>query len=139
MVGSSPKAFSHVIDFEQQNGTISLWFKDNKQETVDAALREAKKAIDIVGADHKEFTIRLGSGTIALQYAMNHVVERYHYLIIALLNLVILAGCSLAYRSVVAGLISHVPGGVGVFEGSLSALLGGLPAAPLAAAATNSG
>lgn len=36
--------------------------------------------------------------------------------------------------SVVAGLISHVPGGVGVFEGSLSALLGGLPAAPLAAA-----
>ncbi|MFN3584650.1 lysylphosphatidylglycerol synthase domain-containing protein [Phenylobacterium sp.] len=36
--------------------------------------------------------------------------------------------------SVVIGLISHVPGGVGVFEGSLSTLLAGVPAAPLAAA-----
>jgi uncharacterized membrane protein YbhN (UPF0104 family) len=36
--------------------------------------------------------------------------------------------------SVVAGLVSHVPGGVGVFEGSLSALLAQMPPAPLAAA-----
>jgi uncharacterized membrane protein YbhN (UPF0104 family) len=36
--------------------------------------------------------------------------------------------------SVVVGLVSHVPGGVGVFEGSLSTLLGGLEPASLAAA-----
>ncbi|WP_293678750.1 lysylphosphatidylglycerol synthase domain-containing protein [uncultured Phenylobacterium sp.] len=36
--------------------------------------------------------------------------------------------------SVVAGLISHVPGGVGVFEGSLSTLLRGVEPAALAAA-----
>jgi uncharacterized membrane protein YbhN (UPF0104 family) len=36
--------------------------------------------------------------------------------------------------SVVAGLLSHVPGGVGVFEGSLSTLLGQVAPAPLAAA-----
>jgi glycosyltransferase 2 family protein len=36
--------------------------------------------------------------------------------------------------SVVVGLISHVPGGVGVFEGSLSTLLTGVAPAPLAAA-----
>lgn len=36
--------------------------------------------------------------------------------------------------SVVVGLISHVPGGIGVFEGSLSTLLKGLPPASLAAA-----
>lgn len=36
--------------------------------------------------------------------------------------------------SVVVGLISHVPGGVGVFEGSMSALLASVPPAPLAAA-----
>lgn len=35
--------------------------------------------------------------------------------------------------SVVVGLISHVPGGVGVFEGSMSALLASVPPAPLAA------
>ena len=34
----------------------------------------------------------------------------------------------------VVGLISHVPGGVGVFEGSISALLAGVQPAPLAAA-----
>lgn len=36
--------------------------------------------------------------------------------------------------SVVVGLLSHVPGGVGVFEGSVSALLAGVEPAPLAAA-----
>jgi uncharacterized membrane protein YbhN (UPF0104 family) len=36
--------------------------------------------------------------------------------------------------SVVVGLVSHVPGGVGVFEGSVSTLLKGLEPAPLAAA-----
>ena len=36
--------------------------------------------------------------------------------------------------SVIAGLISHVPGGVGVFEGSMSALVKGVAPAPLAAA-----
>ena len=36
--------------------------------------------------------------------------------------------------SVFAGLISHVPGGVGVFEGSLTTLLNGVAPAPMAAA-----
>lgn len=36
--------------------------------------------------------------------------------------------------SVVVGLLSHVPGGVGVFEGSMSALLASVKPAPLAAA-----
>jgi uncharacterized membrane protein YbhN (UPF0104 family) len=36
--------------------------------------------------------------------------------------------------SVVVGLLSHVPGGVGVFEGSISTILKGLAPAALAAA-----
>ena len=109
MLGSSPKAYSHVIDFEQQNGTVSLWYENNKQQTVDTALAQARAALAAVGADHKGFRIRLGTGTIALQNAMNNVVERYHWAILGFLNLVILIGCSLAYRSVVAGLILLVP------------------------------
>jgi len=109
MVGSSPKAYSNVIDFNQENGTVSLWYKDNKQGTVDSALEQAKKAIAIVGADHKTFRIRLGTGTIALQQAMNNVVHRYHWLILGLLNIVILLGCSFAYRSFVAGFILLIP------------------------------
>ncbi|MDB5986236.1 MAG: transporter, partial [Nevskia sp.] len=109
LMGSSPKAFSNIIDFEQQNGTVSLWFKDNKQDTVDHALAEARKAVATVGADHPSFLIRLGTGTIALQQAMNNVVERFHWVILACLNVVILLGCSFAYRSFIAGLILLMP------------------------------
>ena len=52
-LGSSTKAFSHVIDFNMQNSTVSLWYKDNKQETVDGALAAARAAVDRVGIDHR--------------------------------------------------------------------------------------
>jgi len=109
MLGSSAKAFSNVVDFEQENGTVSLWYKDNKQDTVNSALDQVRKAVAQVGVNHDAFRIRLGSGTIALQEAMNNVVERYHWVVIGLLNVVILIGCSLAYRSIVAGLILLTP------------------------------
>jgi predicted RND superfamily exporter protein len=109
MAGSSPKAFSHVTDFELQNSTVSLWYKDNKQETVDGALEAAREAVEAVKVDHKDFTVRLGTGTIALQQAMNNVVERYHYVIIACLTFVIWLGCSFAYRSFLAGFILLIP------------------------------
>ena len=109
MMGSSPKAYSNVVDFEQQNGTVSLWYQDNKQETVDQALAQARAAVSQVGVDHDAFTVRLGTGTIALQQAMNNVVARYHWLIFGCLNVVILVACSLAYRSLVAGFMLLVP------------------------------
>src|SRR3546814_15177122 len=40
---------------------------------------------------------------------MNNVVHRYHWVIIGCLNFVILLGCSLAYRSFVAGLMLLIP------------------------------
>lgn len=108
-LGTSAKCFAHVMDFNQQNSSVSFWYKDNKQETVDAALAAARAAVATVGVDHKQFTVRLGTGTIALQQAMNDVVRRYHWVVIGLLNLVILLGCSYAYKSVVAGLLLLVP------------------------------
>ncbi|MAK43498.1 MAG: efflux RND transporter permease subunit [Spongiibacter marinus] len=109
LMGTSPKAFSNVVDFELQNSTVSFWYADNKQDTVDNALAAARAAVEQVGADHDAFTVRLGSGTIAIQQAINHVVERYHWLIMGLLNLVILAVSSYAYHSVVAGVVLLIP------------------------------
>lgn len=109
LMGSSPKAYSHIVDFEQQNSTVSLWYADNKQATVDGALETAKKAVEQIGIDHPAFTVRLGTGTIALQQAMNVVVERYHWLIFGLLNFVIFLGVSYAYRSPIAGLFLLIP------------------------------
>src|SRR5690606_24721097 len=105
LFGSSPKAFSHVSDFVQQNGTVSLWYKDNKQETVDHALAQVRAALTEIGMEHEKFLIRLGSGTIALQQSINDTVARYEWTILGLLNIVILIGAAYAYRSIVAGLI----------------------------------
>lgn len=109
LMGSSPKAYSHIVDFEQQNSTVSLWYRDNKQETVDAALANAAAAVEKVGIDHDAFIVRLGTGTIALQQAMNRVVDRYQWAILGALNIVILLVCSFAYRSIVAGLVLLIP------------------------------
>jgi hypothetical protein len=109
LFGSSPKAFSHVTDFVQQNGTVSLWYKDNKQETVDTALAQVREALDEIGLDHEKFRIRLGSGTIALQQSINDTVDKYQYLILLFLNIVILITCSYAYRSLVAGFLLLIP------------------------------
>ena len=108
-MGTSAKNFGHVVDEKWLDGTVSLWYRDNKQETVDAALAAAAVAVQAVGTDHKTFTVRLGTGTIPLQQAVNHVVERYHWVVVLVLNVFILITCTLAYRSAVAGLLLLVP------------------------------
>jgi predicted RND superfamily exporter protein len=109
LFGTSPKAFLHVTDFIQENGTVSLWYKDNKQETVDRALAQARAAVEKVGAEHDNFRIRLATGTIALQQSINDTVDRYQYIIMALLNVVMLFSCAYAYRSFVAGILLLIP------------------------------
>ena len=109
MVGTGPKAFLHVADFVQQNATVSLWYKDNKQETVDLALEQTRAALDQIGLDHEAFRIRLGTGTIALQQSINDTVDYYQWIILGLLNVVILITCSYAYRSIVAGILLLIP------------------------------
>ena len=108
-MGSNTVNFGHVADFEFQDSTVSLWYKDNKQETVDAALASAARAVKIVGEDHPEFLVRLGTGVIALQQAMNNVVERFHIIIIVLVNLAVMVLATWAYRSVVAAIVLLVP------------------------------
>ena len=108
-MGSNTLNFGHVADFEFQDSTVSLWYKDNKQETVDAALASATRAVQMVGEDHPEFRVRLGTGVIALQQAMNNVVERFHIIIIVLVNLAVMVLATWAYRSVVAAIVLLVP------------------------------
>jgi predicted RND superfamily exporter protein len=108
-LGSDAKAFLHVTDFEQKNGTVSLWYSNNKQDTVDNALVEARKCVEQVGAEHPNFKIRLASGAIALQQSINDTVVKYEMRILIGLNLVILFGCAFAYRSFVAGLLLLIP------------------------------
>ncbi len=125
MVGSSPKAYSHVTDFTMSNGTLSLWYKDNKQDTVDTALEQTRAALEQAGLDHEAFRIRLGTGAIALQQSVNDTVDYYQYIILAALNLVILITCSYAYRSIAAGILLLIPVNFSnVLLGSVMVLMG---------------
>jgi uncharacterized protein len=109
LFGSSPVNFGHVMDFVAQHSTVSVWFADNKQETVEAALASARKAVDTVGEDHELFRVRMASGFIALQQAMNLVVERYHWFIFGLVNVAIAVIAALAYKSIVASILLLIP------------------------------
>ncbi len=109
LFGSTPLNFSHVMDFEGQHSTVSFWYKDNKQETVDHALAMAEKAVEQVDTEHELFTVRMGTGFIALQQAMNEVVKRYHWIILGLLNIAIFVVAAYAYKSVVGAIIVLIP------------------------------
>ncbi len=109
LLGSNAINFGHVADFEFQNSTVSLWYKDNKQETVDHALAAAAKAVDAVGIEHDEFNVRLGTGVIALQQAQNNTISRYHWIIIGMVNVAVMILATLAYKSLFAALILLIP------------------------------
>ncbi len=125
LLGASTKAYSHVADFELKNGTVSLWYQDNKQETVDSALAAAHAAIAELGEEFENFRIRLGTGAIALQQSVNDTVDIYQWIILAALNLVILLTCSLSYRSIAAGVLLLIPVNLSNFMlGSVMVLMG---------------
>lgn len=109
MMGASSTAYSHVVSDTLQHGTVSLWYADNTQETVDAVLAAATAAVNTVGVEHDDFRVRLGTGTIAIQEAINRIIARYHHIVVGLLNLAIFLLATLAFRSAVAGLLLLAP------------------------------
>jgi uncharacterized protein len=109
LLGSNAINFGHVADYEFQNSTVSFWYKDNKQETVDHALAAAAKAVEEVGLEYPDFHVKLGTGVIALQQAMNNVIERYHWIIIGMVNVAVMLLAGFAYRSIVAACILLIP------------------------------
>jgi predicted RND superfamily exporter protein len=109
MMGTSAKNFSHVISDDMENATVSMWYADNRQETVDAALAAADAAVAAVGLDHAKFRVRLGTGIIALQEAVNRVISRYQHVVLLMVNLIVFVMCATAYRSLVAGALLLVP------------------------------
>ena len=72
-------------------------------------LAAAGQAVKEAGVDHPAFRVRLATGTIPLQQAVNNVVQRYHWVVVLVLNFFILLTCSYAYRSLVAGILLLIP------------------------------
>ena len=72
-------------------------------------MHQAKQGLEVVGLDHEEYQIRLGTGAIALQQSGNETVDSYQWTILFWLNVVILVTCSFSYRSIVAGILLLLP------------------------------
>lgn len=107
--GADPMNFAQVSDYTFQNSAVTFFYKDNKDATITAALKGIRDAVAAVGEDHAQYRVRLASGTMALEHAMNYVVERYHWIIMGLLDLALFIISAYAYRSFVAALILMVP------------------------------
>ena len=125
LLGTSAKAYAHVTNYVLENGTVSLWYKDNKQDTVDVALAQAKAGVESIGLEKADYRVRLGTGAIALQQSVNDTVGTYQWYILLALNLVILTTCSFAYRSFAAGILLLIPVNFSnVLLGSVMVLMG---------------
>ena len=107
--GQNPLNFADVTDFQFQHSAVSLFYRDNKQETIDKALAAAKQAVSELGDDHETINVRMASGTIALQEAQNQVVKRYEWIMLGLACVAIFFIASFAYKSFVASLVLLVP------------------------------
>ena len=107
--GQNALNFADMTDFQFQHSSVSLFYRDNKQETVDNALATARKVVAELGEEHDDVRIRLASGTIALQEAMNRVVERYHWVLIGLCCAAIFIIATYAYRHWMAAVILLIP------------------------------
>ena len=86
LITGSTRGIGLATAIELTSMGASVVINGRSQETVDQALASAKRAVAIVGEDHPLFRVRLGTGVIALQQAVNDVVERYHWLIMGMVN-----------------------------------------------------
>jgi predicted RND superfamily exporter protein len=109
LLGANPKAFHHVVDVELRHGVVTVWRKDLRPDTLTRTLSQAEAAIAEVGAEHDAFRIRLGSGNIALEQAVNERVGQYELVILGLLLVVIVVTCTIAYGSLAASVVLLIP------------------------------
>jgi uncharacterized protein len=107
LAGSDPGDLDRFADVAMQNGSITLFFKDRKGETIRSAVSGIKRFIEenpIQGA-----TYNLAGGLVGVVAAVNEVIVAGQVESMALALLIVLVTCSFAYRSGIAGTFFMVP------------------------------
>lgn len=110
LTGHSLTDFARLIRANLQTGDVILWYKDLRSKTVAKAMGEVEQAMKPL-LDHpsKDYKIRLAGGAVAMQYAMDQVVERANLRILIYLLVAILLMSAVTYQSFTAGLLLIVP------------------------------
>ena len=108
--GHSLENFSNMIQPNGTNGDVVLWYKDLRASTVDEAMAQAERAItEVQPHPSPTYRIRLATGAVALQYALDHVVRAADLKILLYLLATIFVMCVLTYHSGVAAAMLLVP------------------------------
>ena len=108
--GHSLENFSNIIQPNGTNGDVVLWYKDLRARTVDEAMAQAQRAVaEVQPQPSAVYRIRLATGSVALQYALDHVVRAADLRILVYLLATIFVMCVLTYHSAVAAAMLLVP------------------------------
>src|SRR5437660_10843401 len=83
-------------DLNGTNGDVVLWYKDLRASTVDEAMAQAQRAVaEVQPQSSAVYRIRLATGSVALQYALDHVVRAADLKILVYLLATIFVMCVL--------------------------------------------
>jgi predicted RND superfamily exporter protein len=110
LTGHSLENFSQLLEPNARNGDVILWYKDLRAGTVEQAMAQARRAVaEIQPEPSPIYNIRIGTGLVALQYALDHVVRAADLRILVYLLATIFVMCVLTYYSAVAAAMLLVP------------------------------
>jgi predicted RND superfamily exporter protein len=101
--GSEPGDFDRWVNYNFQNGNVTLFLYDHKGDTIREVIGRAKEFIAAHPMTEAEF--RLASGLVGVLAAANEVIARSDKLTLGLMLLAQLVFCALGFRSIAAGLL----------------------------------
>jgi hypothetical protein len=96
-----------LVDRDLQNATITIYFRDDRRDTIVEALRRAKEYIATNPNDHIDF--RLACGTFGMLAAVNDEVEWSYQVNLYLVLATVFVLSVLTYRSLAGALIVMIP------------------------------
>ncbi len=110
LTGHSLENFSQLMEPNARNGDVVLWYKDLRAGTVEQAMAAARRAVAAVQSEPSPiYNIRIGTGLVALQYALDHVVRAADLRILIYLLATIFVMCVMTYYSAAAAAMLLVP------------------------------
>ena len=105
--GSDPGDMDRFADAQARNGAVTLFFRDHQGVTISTAVQRIR---DYVAQNPMEKAeLLLAGGLVGVLAAVNEVILSGQIEAIALALLVLVACCTITYRSMVAGMFFMVP------------------------------
>ncbi|MBI2985414.1 MAG: MMPL family transporter [Deltaproteobacteria bacterium] len=101
--GSEPGDFDRWVNYNFQDGNVTVFLYDHKGDTIRDVIGRAKEFIDANPMKEAEF--RLASGFVGVLAAANEVIARSDKLTLGLMLFAQLIFCAMGFRSLVAGLL----------------------------------